>query len=80
MLVVYDLSTMSYDQVIERREFAMSYARAMMSMIKMYQGQDDRTDSIRKCAEDGKVCCLEAKRIDLYLESFNEPTVILQVA
>jgi hypothetical protein len=61
----------------DRHEFCIRYANSMMTMIKLYEKQGDRQESIKQCALEGKIALVEAKRIEMI---WSEQTVILMVA
>ena len=72
------LTTLTYSQLLERRNFARSYAKSMMAMILRLKQYDDRVDSIRQCALMGIECLKEVKRIEEYLNQ--DQTIELKVA
>lgn len=73
-----NLNTMTYSELIERRDFCRSYANSMLNMAKLYQAQGDRAESVKQCALHGYNCIMEAKRIDRLLSL--DKTQILNVA
>jgi hypothetical protein len=62
-----DSLDLNYHQMVERRDLSRAYANTMSRLIAMYQRQGDRQESIRKCAEEGKIAILEAMRIERLL-------------
>ena len=61
----------------DRHETCIRYANSMMTMIKIYERQGDRQDSIKQCALEGKIALVEAKRIEML---WSENTIILIAA
>jgi hypothetical protein len=63
--------------VKEQHENCIRYANAMMTMIRIYQVQEDRGDSIKQCALEGRNALLKAKELEVLLDQANEITLIL---
>ena len=61
----------------ERHEMCIRIANSMMTMIRIYQAQGDREESIKQCAIHGRLCLLEAKRIETL---WDETTSIINIA
>ena len=67
--------------LIEQQENCIRHANTMMTMINIYKKQDDRSDSIRQCALEGRNALLKAKELETYIVSLTEePTVIINIA
>lgn len=66
---------------LEQHEMLIRTANACMTMIRIYQRQDDRLESIKQCALEGKRALLMAKAIEHELDAIrNEMTVELRLA
>jgi len=61
----------------EQHEMCIRYANSMMNMIKIYEKQGDRQESIKQCALEGRNALLKAKELEALLDQANEITLIL---
>ena len=65
---------------LEQHEMLIRTANTCMTMIKIYQRQDDRHESIRQCAIEGKNALLMAKTIEQELDALrNEMTAEIKL-
>jgi gas vesicle protein len=56
-------------------------ANSMLNLIRMYQKQDDRGESIKQCAREGKRALLLVKELEQILkENEEEVTNIINIA
>lgn len=66
---------------LEQHEMLIRTANACMTMIKIYQRQDDRHESIKQQASLGKEALLMAKAIEQEMDAIrNEMTVEIKLA
>ena len=66
---------------LEQHEMLIRTANACMTMIRIYQRQEDRLESIKQQASLGKEALLMAKSIESELEAIrNEMTVEIKIA
>ena len=66
---------------LEQHEMLIRTANACMIMIKIYQRQDDRHESIKQQASLGKEALLMAKSIEQEMDAIrNEMTVEIKIA